>query len=270
MTPDGTDRGVEHRPKLQTGTAPNVTRLLDTPRAEAGSGDIYVCEFPKSGITYLTVLLANLLLIANGYRARATFASVRNYITDLCVAEDVTSHAFADPPVRLYKTHSVFSPRFIHSLYLVRHPVDVMASNLRYAIGRGWWDPERDGDFLDHPVLGVDAWRRHVNGWLVEHAYASDVIFVHLLRYEDLVADSGRELQNICDNFGWNLPRQAISEAIAASNREQMREQEQRYRRFNPNHRFEFVSEKGSEHRDLRTERILADCQDELVLLGYC
>lgn len=269
MRPKDSATEYGDRPNLQTGTAPNVTRQLTEPRPDAGSGDFYICEFPKSGITYLTVLLANLLLIANDYRARATFASVRNYITDLCVAERVKSHQFADPPIRLYKTHSVFSAQFIHSLYLVRHPVDVMASNLRYAIGRGWWDSENSDNFLDHPVLGLEAWKSHVNGWLGEHDFASDVIFIHLLRYEDLIANPARELQNISDNFGWQLPTEAFAAAVAASTREEMRAQEQRYRSFNPNHRFEFVSQAGSDLDKNSTARILASCQDELRLLGY-
>ena len=254
---------------LQTGTAPDVTRQLNAPGPDARSGDFYICEFPKSGVTYLTVLLANTLLIANNYRARATFASVRNYITDLCVAERVVSHQFADPPIRFYKTHSVFSPRFIHSIYLVRHPADVMASNLRYAIGRGWWDPNTTDDFFDHPVLGLEAWKRHVNGWLVDYAFGSDVFFVHLLRYEDLVSDPQKALSDMNENFGWNLAADVLAEAVASSTRERMLEQESSYRRFNPNHRFDFVSKAGSERSEVVAARIQADCAHELRLLDY-
>ncbi len=254
---------------LQTGVAPDVTRQLSTPGPDACSGDFYLCEFPKSGITYLSVLLANTLLIANNYRARATFASVRSYITDLCVAEQVVSHRFTDPPIRFYKTHSVFSSRFIHSIYLVRHPVDVMASNLRYAIGRGWWDPASADDFLDHPVLGLAAWKRHVNGWLVDYAFGSDVFFVHLLRYENLVSDPHKSLRELNHNFGWNIADHVFTEAVAASTRERMAEQESTYRRFNPNHHFEFVSKKGSAQNESAASRIRENCLEELQLLGY-
>lgn len=254
---------------LQTQSAPNVTKKLTRLRSEPGSKDFYICEFPKSGVTFLTVLVANALLIANGYRARATFASVRNYIADLCVGEHVTSHTFQDPPTRFYKIHSIFSPQFIHSLYLVRHPVDVMASNLRYAVGRGWWQSGKSEDFLDHPILGVEAWKRHVQGWLVDNSFASDVIFVHLLRYEDLVANSEKELRAIDENFGWQLPERAIMGAVEAASRQNMRNQEAAYRQHNPNHQFEFVSPTGSEVAPSFRERIMSSCGKELQLLGY-
>ena len=256
-------------PALQTGAAPNMTRPLATPRKNPDAGDFYVCEFPKSGITFLTVLLANAMLIANGYRARATFSSVRNYIPDLCIGESVASHSFADPPLRFYKFHSEFSPQFIHALYLVRHPVEVMASNLRYAIGRGWWQPEVDGNFLDHPILGIEAWKRHIHSWLVDNSFASDVIFIHLLRYEDLVANAEAELRAIDRNFGWQLPEAAITGAVAAASRDAMRSQEAYYGEHNPNHGFEFVSATGSDTDPQWRTRIEDSCQAELKLLGY-
>ena len=256
-------------PALQTGAAPNMTRPLATSRKNPDAGDFYVCEFPKSGITYLTVLLANTMLIANGFRARATFSSVRNYIPDLCIGESVASYSFGDPPLRFYKIHSEFSPQFIHALYLVRHPVDVMASNQRYAIGRGWWQPESDDNFLDHPILGIEAWKRHINSWLVDHSFASDVIFIHLLRYEDLVANAEAELRAIDGNFGWQLPEEAITGAVAVSSRDAMRSQEAHYREHNPNHGFEFVSAAGSDIAPQWRARIEDSCQAELNLLGY-
>ncbi len=248
---------------------PDVTRQLLTPRKNPGAGDFYICEFPKSGITYLTVLLANALLIANGYRARATFSSVRNYIVDLCAAEHAESHPFADPPIRLYKTHSVFSPQFIHSLYLVRHPADVMASGYRYAQGRGWWDERPIEEFIEHPLLGLERWQKHINSWLVEHRYASDVAFVHLIRYEDLVRDPLRELKAINKNFGWGLSEEIFNQAIELSSKRSMLEQESTYRKNNPNHEFEFVSVRGRSTPDSLIATVEGRCASQLALLGY-
>ena len=248
---------------------PDVTRQLLTPRKNPGAGDFYVCEFPKSGITYLTVLLANALLIANGYRARATFSSVRNYIVDLCVAEHAESHQFADPPIRLYKTHSVFSPQFIHALYLVRHPVDVMVSGYRYAQGRGWWDQRPIEEFIEHPLLGLERWRRHINSWLVDHRYASDVTFLHLVRYEDLVENPLVELAAINKNFGWHLPEAALQEAVEIGARAHMVEQESTYRLHNPNHDFTFVSSSVYSTPLSLSDTIESRCRGELELLGY-
>jgi len=248
---------------------PDVTRRLQALRRHPSSADFYVAEFPKSGITFLTVLLANAFLAANGYRARATFASVRNYIVDLCVAEHVESLLFQDPPVRFYKTHSLFSSQFIHSLYLVRHPADVLMSNFRYAKGRGWWENDDITAFIEHPTFGIDAWCRHVDSWLVEHRFASDVVFVHVVRYEDLVADPLATLKSLDENFGWNLPEQALTETLELGSREAMRAQEARYRATNPNHEFEFVSPQEADVEEFVRQQALARCTAQLALLGY-
>lgn len=248
---------------------PEVTRLLSEPRQNPASIDLYIAEFPKSGVTLLSVLLANALLVANGYRARATFASVRSYIVDLCVGEHVESHTFSDPPLRLYKTHSPFSEQFIHSIYLVRHPADVMASYLRYAQGRNWWANAEISDFLDHPEMGIASWQRHVDSWLRLYLSRSDVSFIHLVRYEDLVADPLTVLNSLNENFGWRLPQAALDEAVNLASRDEMRQQERLYAKHNPNHQFEFVSSGNNDQNEIIIERVNACCQTQLRLLGY-
>lgn len=248
---------------------PDVTRLLSAPRQNPASSDLYIAEFPKSGITLLTILLANALLAANGYRARATFTSVRSYIVDLCVGEHIESHVFNDPPLRLYKTHSIFSEQFIHSIYLVRHPADVMASYLRYAQGRNWWTNGEVRDFLDHPEMGIASWQRHVDSWLRLYSSRSDVSFIHLLRYEDLVADPLTELKKLNENFGWRLPEVALTEAVSLASRDEIRRQEKRYAAHNPNHQFEFVSAGHGDQNQIIVERVNHCCREQLDLLGY-
>jgi len=95
------------------------------------------------------------------------------------------------------------------------------------------------------------------------------VVFVHLIRYEDLVADPIAVLKALDGNFGWNLPEHAMEEALAMSSRSAMREQESRYRQHNPNHEFEFVAAKESAVEQIVRQQVAARCKAQLTLLGY-
>ena len=76
-------------------------------------------------------------------------------------------------------------------------------------------------------------------------------------------------LKALDDNFGWNLPEHAIDEALRMSSRSAMREQESRYRQYNPNHEFEFVAAEESAVEQIVRQQVAARCDTQLELLGY-
>lgn len=241
-----------------------ATRL---PR-EQHSNDFHLVEFPKSGITWLTVLLANACLRNEASPHRATFSSVRAFIPDLDATPDALAHEFRSPPLRFYKSHSSFEPGMTHVIYIVRHPVDAMRSYHRYMTGL---DLCSDGleAFCQHPDFGIDAWKRHVNSWLATHVNFGNR-FLHLVRYEDLLADTTAELRMLARNFGWYFEDAAITQAVDLSARAEMREQESLARRRNPGYDLEFVSGAGYDAAPRAVERrIERQCQDECALLGY-
>lgn len=232
------------------------------------SNDFYLVEFPKSGITWLSVLLANTLLINQGSQSRATFSSVRGYIPDLHVTKKALALEFDDPKVRFYKSHGKFNPAYVHIIYLVRHPVDVMKSFFRFRSSLG----ECDGSFEDF-CFGhngaVEAWRAHVASWFV-YPHNTNQRFIHLVRYEDLISNTENEITLMAQNFGWRLNPSAVTQGVKFSDRDAMRQQEVLYRSHNPAHQMEFVSTGAKQTFDSETlEKISAQCKPELALLGY-
>src|SRR5581483_8943536 len=97
------------------------------PQRGAGRGftllddDMLLVSFPRSGNTWLRVLLANLLR-----PEPVTLTTIEQ------VVPDVYANADADllrvPRPRILKSHEPFDARYGRVVYLVRHPVDVAVS----------------------------------------------------------------------------------------------------------------------------------------------
>ncbi|HAW46763.1 MAG TPA: hypothetical protein DCX34_05930 [Roseovarius sp.] len=232
------------------------------------SNDFHLVEFPKSGITWLTVLLANMCLRNGGSSHRATFSSVRSYIPDLDATPDTLAHEFASPQVRFYKSHSSFEAEMAHVIYVVRHPLNVMRSYHRYMTGLDRYSDSLEA-FCNHPDFGIEAWKRHVHSWFSTHVNFGNR-FLHLVRYEDLLSDTTGELRALARNFGWYFEDDAITRAVDLSSRSEMREQEALARQRNPGYALEFVSAAAYEAAPRSVERrIERSCRDECALLGY-
>jgi hypothetical protein len=245
-----------------------VSRGADLVASEQHANDFYLVEYPKSGITWLSVLLTNTFLSNEGSKHHATFSSVRCYIPDLHVTKTAHAHNFNSPNVRVYKSHSLFHPNYVNIIYLVRHPIAVMHSHYRFRKNLGQYKGSFD-DFCFRSEYGVEGWRRHINSWLV-YPHNTNQRFIHLIRYEDLVADTVGEIREITRNFGWGLEAGVLEKAANLSDRTAMRDQEAFYRSRNPAHNMEFISAgKYSEISEETTRRIEMQCALELQLLGY-
>lgn len=233
------------------------------------SNDFYLVEFPKSGVTWLSVIFANLLLINNRDANRATFSSVRSYIPDIHVCREALASEFSSPRVRVYKSHAAFNAHYVNVIYLVRHPAAVLWSHYRYSTAHSQYDGTYSDFCFKSESFGVEAWKRHISLWC-NGVHDSDRHFMHLLKYEDLLQDPCAEVANIANNFGWSFEDSVIQEAIDYSSRESMRAQEALYRANNPMHKIQFVSAGENEQQDEAIKREIARrCESELQLLGY-
>lgn len=234
------------------------------------SADFFLVEFPKSGVTWLSVLLANLFLIRSGSSDRATFSSVRSYIPDLHVSNQSTAIPLGDGAVRFYKSHSEFNPAYIHTIYLARHPYDVMKSYHRYLTEQSVYAGSLE-ELCFRSDWGLVRWKKHVTSWLY-HGMDTNQYFLHLIRYEDLVEQTHDEIAALGKNFGWCFEPSVIDSAVNSSERSIMCAQEKIYGSRNPNKLGRFVGEKasgGSEDDQELREKIDHVYSQELELLGY-
>jgi len=230
------------------------------------AGDTYIVEFPKSGITWLTVLLANSFVGKSMVDEEITFTSVRRFIPDIHASRAVAPR-LSESGIGFYKSHAEFNRKYVTTIYLVRHPLGVMKSYYKYC---SILDPNIISfeKFLTDQRYGLPAWQRHVGSWLFTPRDSAQR-FLHLLRYEDLLADPVSSLKDLNLNFGWGLSSDIIIEAVRRSTRDKMKIQEDLYRRHNPTHKLEFVGTAKVDHDQKLLTMINDICSEELDKLGY-
>lgn len=276
---------------------------------EDGRRICWLASYPKSGNTWTRILLGNLVrgdsddsrLIALG----GTISSNRTMFDNLTglPSADLTDDEIdllrpdgyrmlaAEGRGPLYvKVHDAFhenrngEPLFpadvsMGAIYLVRNPLDVAIS---YAFHQGHEDfvrvVEQMGDPA-HVMAGGKAaqLRQQTHGWSGHYRswHAQQGIPVLTVRYEDMLADTARELARMVEFLGLSHDAAEIAAAVDASRFERMREAEEREGfRERPEKavRFFRAGRAGEGHEKLPPElqRQLYDAHGDLMrALGY-
>jgi hypothetical protein len=184
--------------------------------------DIFLVSFPKSGNTWTRFLLANLRFPERP----ATFANIHRLIPD------PTATAKRDfdrlPKPRIIKSHECFDPRYPRVIYIVRDPRDVVVSQYHYhrKLKRIADDSPIEtfvARFLAGETCPHGSWGQNVVTWLATSEGNPRFL---LLRYEDMVADTARELAKIVAFLGIAASPEQITQAVERSSAGQMRKLE--------------------------------------------
>jgi hypothetical protein len=217
---------------------------------EVFADDILLVSYPKSGNTWARFLLGNLI----NTDCRITFSNVEQRVPDIYAASKATLKKTPRP--RLLKSHECFDPRYRRVVYIVRDPRDVALSAYHYdRKGRnipddfpietyvttrfmktneyfGTWG-EHAGSWLvnsenifqmsrmKNAFLGTTgSWGENVMSWL--GARGRDREFL-LVRYEDLLEDTNRELIMISRFLELSASAEQIAKAVELSSADNMR-----------------------------------------------
>ena len=215
--------------------------------------DIFLVSYPKSGNTWTRFLLGNLMYPDE----RITFANVERKVPDLYAKSRKALKKLPHP--RIIKSHECFDPRYRRVVYIVRDPRDVVVSAYHYdRKGRnipdafpiqtyvttrfmktdeyfGTWG-EHAGSWLvnsknvfqisrlKNEFLGtVGSWGENVMSWLGARGHDREFI---LVRYEDLLEDTQREMTKISEFISLHASPERISRAIELSTADNMRKLE--------------------------------------------
>lgn len=184
--------------------------------------DLFVVEYPKSGITWLSFILANVMALRRGEGREVTFFNVSHFIPPVRKSRHIPVPR-SWPGFRIIKSHEPFNPLYGNVVYLVRDPVSVMRSFFRMQIGLGLYSGELDG-FVRHGAYGVQAWRQHVRGWVEKTAADTRMYY---LRFEDLRSDPVRTVGMLLDAYGLRVSRDEIEMAVEKSDLDNMRRLEE-------------------------------------------
>lgn len=185
--------------------------------------DVFLVSFPKSGNTWTRFLLGNLMFPDQA----VNFANIRRFIPD---PTDTSKRDFDRMPrPRIIKSHDCFDPRYPRVIYIVRDPRDVVLSQYHYH--RKIKKIEDDSPiekfvtrFLAGETCPHGSWGQNVVTWLATSE--GDPRFL-MLRYEDMIADTARELRKIVAFLNLNTSAEQIAQAVERSSAGRMRKLEQ-------------------------------------------
>ena len=183
--------------------------------------DVFVCEYPKSGSTWLRFMLYEILT-----GQPAEFESVND-------ASRMVGYHLSAPPIlpgggRFIATHETYRSAYHKVLYVVRDVRDVALSHFRIERHMGVSSPILD-DFLLRLMRGRrrhGSWHEHALSYL-DSDLAKTENFL-LVRYEDLRRNVEEVLVRVVSFLGAPAGREAICRAVQNNSLEAMRAKEER------------------------------------------
>ena len=184
-----------------------------------------ICSYPKSGNTWLSFLLANLM--RPGETIRGT--DVRNLVPDVhgLKAHDIDG----DKAPAIFKSHEPFRPDYDRVVYLYRDPRDVMLSYYHYSKGLGTIGPDVTVDDYITGFTSPDPslnppfgnWGEHVGSWF--GACEDEPTFLPV-SYEAMLEAPEAELARVASFLDIDHDPDRIESAVHQSTAEEMRKLE--------------------------------------------
>jgi hypothetical protein len=181
--------------------------------------DTFVVSYPRSGSTWTRFLVANLVWPNQA----VTFANLDRLLPATAA---VSSRALKRVPrPRIIKCHNYFDHRYQNVIYIVRDPRDVVLSEYRYVMkGRGIPDGYAIELFVDRFLKGdvneYSSWKESVGTWLAARGNSKGFL---LLRYEDMVEHTVRELGKIAAFLNIDATPERLAQAVERSSADRMR-----------------------------------------------
>jgi hypothetical protein len=187
--------------------------------------DRFIVSYPKSGNTWMRVMIASLLEKNRDF----DMGNLSRLVPD--VYKSTAAEMAALPSPRFIKSHEPLRTDYGRVLYIVRDPRDVLVSYFHYRKrGRDDGQVEDMAAFTERFLAGrtsFGCWDVHVGGWLQRAAIDRNVT---VIRYEDLVADPKKWLRQASTALRLEVDDAAIDAAVAAGSFDRLRDQEKEAR----------------------------------------
>ena len=218
--------------------------------------DIFLVSFPKSGNTWTRFLIANLRFPGEP----ATFQNINRLLPDTTATPKREFDRMPRP--RIIKSHECFDPRYPRVINVVRDPRDVVVSQYHYHRKiRKIADDSPIEKFVTRFLAGETcphgSWGQNIATWL----YTSEGSPRYLqLRYEDLIADTPRELAKVASFLNLPTSPELMAQAVERSSADRMRQLEKQqdhglYRNSRKDMTFVRAAGSGGWRKDLPMEQ---------------
>jgi hypothetical protein len=184
--------------------------------------DSFIVSYLRSGNTWTRFLVANLIHPDEP----VTFANIERVIPDTHAQSK--RYLKSIPRPRLLKSHQYFDPRYKKVTYIVRDPRDVVLSYYNFQrkyrhIPDGYPMETYVDRFVAGDLNDIGSWGENILSWLAPRHNSPDFL---LLRYEEMVAETRRELVKIASFLGIRPTPERLVTAIERSSADQMRKLE--------------------------------------------
>ena len=188
--------------------------------------DIFLVSYFRSGSTWSRFLLGNLIQ----QNEPVSFTNMERLVP---IIYNLPDRALRKLP-RVLKSHECFDPRYPRVIYVVRDPRDVAVSFYFYNLKVGVIPEGYSMDaFVDRFIAAkvvpyadrVGCWQDHVLSWL---RLREGKPGFRLIRYEDLLADTVKELKNLALALNLEATSAHIEEAVRLSSASHMQSLEKR------------------------------------------
>lgn len=188
------------------------------------SDDIFIVSYLRSGNTWTRFLVANLM----HEHEPVTFSNIERVIPDIHAQS--RRYLKSIPRPRILKSHEYFDPRYKKLIHIVRDPRDVVLSYYNFQrkyrhIGDGYPMEAYVDRFVAGELNDFGSWGENVLSWLATRHDSPSFL---LLRYEDIVKETTRELAKIAAFLGIEPTPERLAKAIERSSAERMRRLEQK------------------------------------------
>ena len=187
--------------------------------------DVYLVSYPRSGNTWMRVILAELIYSKSG----ESLNDLGYYIPDIYwkpKKEDVIKSEF-----NVIKSHELFSiPQYgPHNkvIYIIRDPRDVVISYFKYktAFGLSIQFDQFVFDWINGRIK-PSSWQEHINSWTGK-GIENHKMKIHYVKYEDLLINSFEEVKKISEFINIKKSRDEIENAIKKASLEKMQKKEE-------------------------------------------
>ena len=178
--------------------------------AKINDEDVFLCSYPRSGNTYVRLVLSDLIQQLDGQTTKTDNAIDFGYLIptipkhDFDLVDDVSPLSF-----RIIKTHKLKEINNNRFIYIFRNPLDSLRSYYRF-IKKSLKIDSNDElkSFFDHYST---EWITHIEQ-VISRYKSSQIISLH--SFEDLKSHPVNEFSRISNFLGFNVSEKMISVAI--------------------------------------------------------